>query len=67
MSAHGMARWRVVTDSGTIETSAASKYRAKRNAKYRLVMGRKPYLARPTPGDLAEMRDIGILRCERIG
>lgn len=67
MSEHGMSRWRVVTDSGTIETAAASKYRAKRNAKYRLVMGRRPYLYRPTPGDLAEMRDIEVLRCERIG
>lgn len=67
MSEQGMARWRVVTDSGTIETTAASKYRAKRNAKYRLVMGQKPYLYRPTPGDLAEMRDIEVLRCERIG
>ena len=67
MNGQVMARWRVVTDCGTIETTAASKYRAKRNAKYRLVMGRKPYLHRPTPGDLAEMRDIEVLRCERIG
>ena len=67
MIEQGLPKWRVVTDCGTVETTAASKYRAKRNAKYRLVMGRKPYLARPTPGDLAEMRDIGILRCERIG
>ena len=66
MSEQRMARWRVVTDCGTIETTAASKYRAKCNAKYRLVMGRRMY-SRPTPGDLAEMRDIGILRCERIG
>ncbi len=67
MNGQVMARWRVVTDCGTIETTAASKYRAKRNAKFRLVMGQKPYLGRPTPGDLAEMRDICILRCERIG
>ena len=67
MSEHGMSRWRVVTDCGTIETTAASKYRATRNAKYRLVMGQKPYLYRPTPGDLAEMHDIEVLRCERIG
>lgn len=67
MIEQGMARWRVVTDCGTVETTAASKYRAKRNAKYRLVMGQRPYLDRPTPGDLAEMRDIEVLRCERIG
>ncbi len=67
MSEQRMARLYKRQDCGTIEMTAASKYRAKCNAKYRLVMGQKPYLDRPTPGDLAEMRDIGILRCERIG
>lgn len=66
MIGQGMARWRVVTDYGTIETTAASKCRAKRNAKYRVVMEHRTY-SRPDPGDLAEMRDIEVLRCERIG
>jgi hypothetical protein len=65
MIEQGLAKWRVVTDSGTIETTA-SKYRAKRNAKFRLVMQHRAY-SRPDPGDLAEMRDIEVLRCERIG
>lgn len=66
MNGHGMAMWRVVTDCGTIETTAASKYRAKRNAKYRVVIEHRAY-SRPDPSDLAEMRDIEVLRCERIG
>lgn len=66
MNGHGMAMWRVVTDCRTIETTAASKYRAKRNAKYRVVMEHRTY-SRPDPSDLAEMRDIEVLRCERIG
>ena len=66
MNGHGMAMWRVVTDCGTIETTAASVSRAKRNAKYRVVMEHRAY-SRPDPSDLAEMRDIEVLRCERIG
>lgn len=59
-------RWRVVTDCGTIETVAASVGKAKRNARYRLVMRDRAY-DRPGPRELAWMRDIEILRCEEIG
>ncbi len=60
-----LMRFRVVTDVGTVETVAASLGRAKRNAKYRLVMRDRAYRD-PTPTDLASMRDIEVLRCERL-
>lgn len=60
------ARWRVVTDRGTIETVAASVARAHRNAKYRIAMQDRPY-RQPRPEDLKFMRDIEVLRSERIG
>ena len=56
--------WTVVTDCGTRRSFAVSRAKAARNVKYRLVMdgsGRD----RPTPKDLAEMRDIEILEVTR--
>ena len=52
--------WTVRTDCGTIRTLAVSEGKARRNAKYRLVMEDRSY-NRPTPQDLAEMRDIVVL------
>ena len=52
--------WIVKTDCGTIRTRAVSRGKAIRNAKFRLVMGDGCH-DRPTPRDLAEMRDIEIL------
>ena len=52
--------WIVRTDCGSIRTRAVSEGKAKRNAKYRLVMGDGCH-DRPTPGQLAEMRDIEVL------
>ena len=54
-------RWFIVrTDCGSIRTRAVSAGKAARNAKYRLVMEGRIY-DRPTPKDLAEMRDILVL------
>ena len=52
--------WIVRTDCGSVRTLAVSEGKARRNAKYRLVMEDRSY-DRPTPGDLAEMRDIVVL------
>ena len=62
---HERMRFRVVTDHGTVETVAVSAGRAKRNAKYRLVMSDRAYRS-PRPEDLSIMRDIEVLRCERL-
>ena len=59
-------RWMVVTDVGTVETVAVSAEKAKGNARYRLVMGDRAY-TRPLPKDYAEMRDIEVMRCSRLG
>ena len=54
-------RWFTVrTDCGSIRTRAVSAGKAARNAKYRIVMG-DGCRDRPTPKDLAEMRDIVVL------
>lgn len=54
-------RWFTVrTDCGSIRTRAVSEGKARRNAKYRIVMGDGCH-DRPTPRDLAEMRDIEVL------
>lgn len=54
-------RWFTVrTDCGSIRTRAVSAGKARRNAKYRIVMGDGCH-DRPTPRDLAEMRDIEVL------
>ena len=52
--------WTVRTDCGSIRTRAVSSGKAARNAKYRIVMG-DGCRDRPTPRDLAEMRDIEVL------
>ena len=56
--------WIVRTDCGSIRTRAVSAGKAERNAKYRLVMGDN-CRDRPTPKDLAEMKDIEILEVTR--
>jgi len=56
--------WLVRTDCGSIRTRAVSRGKAIRNAKYRLVMGDGRH-DRPTPRDLAEMRDIEVLEVTR--
>ena len=59
-------RWRVVTDMGTIETVAVSAAKAKGNARFRLVMSDRAY-KQPQPCDYAAMRDIEVMKCERLG
>ena len=56
--------WIVRTDCGSIRTKAVSEGKARRNARYRLVMGDN-CRDRPTPKELAEMRDIEILEVTR--
>ena len=56
--------WTVVTDCGTRRTLAVSMAKAIRNVKYRLVMDDRSY-NRPTPSDLAEMRDIEVIEVRR--
>ena len=58
--------WRVVTDTGTIETMAVSAAKAKGNARFRLIMGGRAY-KQPQPCDYAAMRDIEVFKCERLG
>lgn len=58
------AWWTVRTDCGTRRTLAASRAKAIRNVKYRIVMDRRGY-GRPTPRDLAEMRDIEVVDARR--
>ena len=57
--------WTVATDCGTRRTIAASRAKAIRNVRYRLVMDDRSY-DRPRPRDFAEMRDIEIIKttCE---
>ena len=57
---------RVVTDMGTIETVAVSAAKAKGNARFRLVMSDRAY-RQPQPCDYAAMRDIEVMKCERLG
>ena len=52
--------WIVRTDCGSIRTRAVSMGKARRNARYRLVMGDDCH-DRPNPRQLAEMRDIEVL------
>lgn len=59
-------RWRIETSMGTVETAATSARKAKRNARFRLIMSDREY-KRPRPSDLAAMRDIEIVRCVQIG
>ena len=59
-------RWRIVTDAGSIETVAVSLAKAKRNARFRLIMNDREY-SRPMPRDFTAMKAIEILRCEKIG
>lgn len=58
--------WRVETNLGTRDSIAPTRGKAIRNAKYRLVMAGKDY-RRPTPRDLAAMRDVQVksVRCVR--
>ena len=56
--------WTVKTDCGTRRTFAVSRAKAARNVKYRLVMDDRSY-NRPTPSDLAEMRDIEVIEVRR--
>lgn len=56
--------WTVKTDCGTRRTLAVSRAKAARNVKYRLVMDDRSY-NRPTPRDLAEMRDIEVIEVRR--
>ena len=56
--------WTVKTDCGTRRTLAVSQAKAERNVRYRLVMDDRSY-NRPTPSDLAEMRDIEVIEVRR--
>ncbi len=58
-------RWRVVTSDGTIETTAVSRRQAEGHARWRLIMGDRAY-SRPTARDLRWMREIEVVRCERL-
>lgn len=55
--------WTVVTDCGTRPTWAATRGRAIRNVRFRLVMDRRSY-DRPRPQDFAEMREIEVFKAE---
>lgn len=52
--------WTVRTDCGTRRTCAVSRAKAIRNVKYLIVMDNRSH-DRPTPRDLAEMRDIEVI------
>ena len=58
-------RWRVTTDQGARDTFAVSPGKAVRNVKYRMVMDGRAYRT-PRPADFAAMRDIEIVRIERV-
>lgn len=61
-----MRKWQVATEFGVMQTFAPSAAKARRNIEYRCVMQDRPY-TRPTPRDLALMRDLTIYSCNEVG
>lgn len=58
-------KWRITTDQGARDTWAVSPNKAVRNVRYRMVMDGRAYRT-PRPSDLAAMRDIEIVRIEKV-